>query len=141
MTLYFASAAQTVVPQVTVSSELLLKGVNLEVDATSTFVENVPEEDRQKDLVFEWECSSLISSICEDNAGQQQFTIEYAVVAANIVEMQEETLTLVVKRQEESGLREYRKEIKLQWSKTEQPSFTIKAPEKIFASKDNVFTI
>jgi len=33
--------------------------------------------------------------------------------------MQEETLTLVVKRQEESGLMEYRKEVKLQWSTTE----------------------
>ena len=69
ISLYFASAAQTVQPMVSVSNTLMLKGEDLQVDATETFVENVPDEDKQKDLVFSWECSSLIQAICTENAG------------------------------------------------------------------------
>lgn len=55
--------------------------------------------------------------------------------------MKEETITLVVQRQEVSGLREFKKKVTVQWSTTEQPNFNIVAPTKIFASQNNVFTI
>lgn len=116
MTLYFAQPAQTVIPMLKVSGlqlvkVLLLKGENLSLDASETYVENVPDNDKQKGLVFKWECSSLVQAICDKNEGQQILTVEYNAVAASIVDMKEETITLVVQRQEVSGLREFKKKV------------------------------
>ena len=74
LTLYFAQPAQTVIPMLKVSGlqlvkVLLLKGENLSLDASETYIENVADSDKQKGLVFKWECSSLVQAICDKNEG------------------------------------------------------------------------
>lgn len=119
----------------------MLKGDDLQINASLTFIDNVSEGEEQKGLSFSWECSENLQTVCSENKGRQMFTVFYYEFEASIVEDQQEYVTLVVSRDELVGERQYRETIELQWSRQETPRFTIEKPSRIFSSKENVFGI
>jgi len=75
--LYFASAAQTVIPMVSADTDLALFGDTVTFSAWDTYVENVEEGEEQTGLEFSWVCPPVMQSICDGFVGEKELVINY----------------------------------------------------------------
>lgn len=64
VTMKFAPSDSTLNANLIASSSNVIRDENLILDASSSYISNVPERIKNKDIQFEWQCPKEFSAIC-----------------------------------------------------------------------------